>query len=282
MSKKLNALYGLKFNPFTPDIPNEALLATPKIESFCFRVEQNLLREGGFAMVTGDPGTGKSIGLRILTERLTRVPNVTVGVLSRPQAYLGDFYREMGEMFGVALSPHNRWAGTKALRERWLGHIETSLHRPVLVIDEAQEMRTVALSELRLLSSVQFDSKILLSVVIAGDSRLLEKMKCEELLPLSSRIRTRMALEFATPQELMESLKHVLAAAGNASLMTKDLMAALCDHAGGNFRVLMNMGAELLATAVERELSQIDEKLFLDVFGGSRKGATPARAGRRA
>ncbi len=40
MNKKLLALYGLKFNPFAPDVPVEALQITPRIESFCWRVEQ--------------------------------------------------------------------------------------------------------------------------------------------------------------------------------------------------------------------------------------------------
>jgi hypothetical protein len=54
VNKKLLALYGLKFNPFAPDIPVEALQMTPRMESFCWRVEQ-LAGEGGFAVVTGGP-----------------------------------------------------------------------------------------------------------------------------------------------------------------------------------------------------------------------------------
>ena len=110
MNKKLLALYGLKFNPFAPDIPVEALQMTPRIESFCWRVEQ-LAGEGGFAVVTGAPGIGKSVTMRILAERLAGLRDVQVGVLSRPQAGMADFYREMGELFGVELHPHNRHGG---------------------------------------------------------------------------------------------------------------------------------------------------------------------------
>ncbi len=58
-SKKLLAQYGLKWNPFSPELPSEALLATPRIEHFAWRVEQ-LVQEGGFALITGESGTGKS------------------------------------------------------------------------------------------------------------------------------------------------------------------------------------------------------------------------------
>ena len=64
MNQKLLALYGLKWNPFSPEIPLEAILITPKLANFCWRVE-NLVTQGGFALVTGEPGLGKSITLRV-------------------------------------------------------------------------------------------------------------------------------------------------------------------------------------------------------------------------
>ena len=243
MNKKLLALYGLKWNPFSPELPTEALHVVPKVESFCWRVEQGLIREGGFAMITGDPGTGKSVVLRLLAERLGQLRDLTVGVISHPSSNLTDFYREMGDLFGVELSPSNRWGGFKALRERWLAHLDGTLLRPVLLVDEAQEMHPAVLSELRLLSSAQFDSRNLLSVVLAGDGRLNTKLRRDELLPLGSRIRTRLTTEYAGRQELATCLNHLLTSAGNAGLMTQELKIALCDHAVGNYRVLTGMSA---------------------------------------
>jgi general secretion pathway protein A len=266
MNKKLLALYGLKWNPFSPELPIEALHATAKVESFCWRVEQGLIREGGFALITGDPGTGKSVVLRMLAERLGQLRDLTVGAIAHPSGNLADFYREMGDLFGVELRPHNRWGGFKALRERWLAHLEGTLLRPVLLIDEAQEMNPSVLSELRLLSSMQFDSRNLLSVVFAGDARLNSKLRRDELLPLGSRIRTRLIMEYASRDELADCLNHLLTSAGNARLMTTELTATLCDHAVGNYRVLTGMAGELLATAAQRELTQLDEKLFLELY----------------
>jgi len=276
MNQQLLALYGLKWNPFTPDVPTEALFVPPRVENFCWRIEHAQIREGGFAMIHGDPGTGKSVVLRLLAERLARMADITVGVMAHPQSSLADFYRELGDIFAVPLRPSNRWGGFKALREIWFTHLEKTRRRPLLIIDEAQEMAAATLSELRLLSSARFDSQPLLCVVLAGDGRLLEHLRKEELIPLGSRIRTRLATEHASREELHACLGHLLDGAGNASLMTQPLQHTLCDHAAGNYRVLTTLAAELLAAAAQRNLPQLDEKLYLEVFAPP-ETATPRR-----
>jgi type II secretory pathway predicted ATPase ExeA len=214
MSNRLQALYGLKWNPFSPELPLEALYVPPKVENFCWRIENAHVREGGFAMVHGDPGTGKSVVMRLLAERLERLTDLTVVSINHPQSNLADFYREMGDIFGIELKPHNRWGGFKTLRDRWFGHLESTRRRPILLIDEAQEMSPAVLGELRLMASARFDSQPLLCVVLAGDSRLTDKLRRDELIPLGSRIRSRLATEKASPDELLACLDHLLGSAG--------------------------------------------------------------------
>jgi hypothetical protein len=89
------------------------LFITPKAKNFIWRLEQNQVCEGGFALITGDPGTGKSVVLRLLAERLEPLRDVTVGVLTHRETHLADFYREMGDVAGCGLKPNNRWGASR-------------------------------------------------------------------------------------------------------------------------------------------------------------------------
>ena len=265
MNKQHLSLFGLRFHPFRPGVPIEALLPVPQVDSFCRRVEF-AMGDGGYVMVTGDPGTGKSVALRLLAQRPGKHRDVIVGTIDHPQSRVSDFYRELGDAYGVALGAHNRWAGFKALRTRWSDHVTSSMTRPVLIIDEAQEVLSSVFNELRILSSREFDSDQLLCVVLAGDARLSERLRHPDLLPLGSRIRRRLHLDYASRDELLACLDHLLETAGNGALMTSELKATLAEHAAGNYRVMMNIADELLAAAAERDQGQLDEKLFLEIF----------------
>lgn len=263
--KNLLALFGLKHHPFLPNIPVESLWRHPDLDSFMFRIE-NLVMDGGFALICGESGLGKSKNLQMLADRLGRVDDVVIGIMERPQSNLGDFYREMGALFGVNLSPANRYGGFKTLRQRWQEHIKKTLLRPVLLVDEAQEMAPACLNELRLLANAHFDSQCLVTIILCGDMRLPERFRTSELVSLGSRIRHRMVLAPYSKEMLRNYLEHALKEAGAAHLMNQPLVNTLVDHASGNLRVLNTMAAELLAAAAQQQLTQLDEKLFMETF----------------
>lgn len=274
------APYGIKFNPFRPDVPIEALYCPEDLAIFFRRIEFTIA-DGGFGMVTGDPGRGKSAALRLLAHRLGQRPDVTVGTLNHPQSRVSDFYRELGDLFGVTLQHNNRFGGFKALRARWADHIASTLSRPVLIIDEAQECLSSVLNELRILASTELDSRCLLCVIFAGDERLPSRFRNPDLLPLGSRIRRRFHLDYADREQLNACLDQLIEAAGNTALMTTELKVTLAEHAAGNYRVMMNMADELLCIAADKQIQQLDEKLFFEVFQPPAKKKRPRTQAKR-
>jgi len=264
-NKTLLALFGLKYNPFLPDIPVQALWSPPGIETYSFRLE-NLVMDGGFALVTGDAGLGKSKILQIFAHNLSGLEDVSVGVMERPQSSLNDFYREMGALFSVNLTPANRYGGFKSLRQRWQNHIKSTLFRPVLLIDEAQEMTTECMNEIRMMASEHFDSRSLLTTVMCGDHRLPERFRDTALVALGSRMRFRVRLTPYSKPDLLDYIEHALEQAGAAHLMTEPLKQTLVEHSAGNIRLLNNMCEEMLAHGAQRKVDRLDEKLFLELF----------------
>lgn len=266
--KKIQALYGLKWNPFSQEVPPEALQTFPAFDRFCYRVE-DLVIEGGFAACMGEPGLGKSVVLRMLSERLSRMPNVIVGEFTRPQSSINDFYRELADLFRIPFSVSNRYSGHQALRKKWRSHIETTLLRPILLIDEAQALSTAVINEIKSLSSECFDSQMLVTVILAGDMRLAELLETPELKPIDSRLRHRLVLAPKDTEELEEFLKEAIRRAGASGLMSPELITALSDRCMGNTRSLITLANDCLVEGVRLELPKLEEKLFLELAGAT-------------
>lgn len=274
-SQKLKAFMGLKWDPFLPEVPVHAMHIDESVSQFNWKVEQ-LVLDGGFALVSGDPGTGKSVVLRQLSSSLSQIPELCVRVLTRPQNRLRDFYREMSSLFGVAIQVSNRYGGFQRLREQWVSQIHNCMFRPVLLIDESQEVPDEVLNEIRLLGSADLDARCILAVVFAGDKRFLANIKQPSLLPLESRIRTRIHLDARSPESMRSILTQAITEAGNAELLTPGVIRALAEQSMGNPRCMMTMAHELLSHAVMREQRQIDENMFFEVF---RLGAKKKKGG---
>ena len=103
-------------------------------------------------------------------------------------------------------------------------------------------------------------------MVLAGDSRLNTQLKLPQLIPLGTRIRTRLTLEAYTKQELLFLLQESCRRAGNAKLITDGLQHTLVEHSAGNPRILMTIAGEVLALGMKKEVQILDETLYLELY----------------
>ncbi len=90
MNRELLTFYGLNWNPFATDLPVDSLMTTPAVDSFCLRIERHLVRQGGFALIAGEPGAGKSVALRLHADRLGRSDGLSVAAITHPSSRLPD------------------------------------------------------------------------------------------------------------------------------------------------------------------------------------------------
>ena len=262
---KILSSYGLKYHPFDTDRPVSSIYAHPWMERETWNIE-NLVMDGGICCLIGTPGSGKSAFLRYLNHRLTDIPDAQIVHLNRPQSSLGDFYKELGLAFGMNLGVSRRYGSFNTLREKWSIHISSTHLRPVLIVDEAQLMLAQTLTELRILSSENFDSRKLLTIILAGDERLWDKLESPDLLPLKSRINPCINLEPMTGAAMEAMLRHILLDAGNPSLMSDKLILLLSEQCSGDPRTLMKTGRNLLLAAYRQDKDLLDESLYYDVI----------------
>jgi type II secretory pathway predicted ATPase ExeA len=260
------AHFGLKHRPFraTPD-PMVYYPATPH-ETALAVLTQAIEADEGLMVLTGNPGTGKTLvslrllehfGNRVTTAFLTNshIPN-RAGLL---QALLFDWslpYEGRSEQ-------ELRLAATDLLLEN-----VASRRRTVVVVDEAQHLYPDLLEELRLLNNLEAGAGKAFQVVLIGQTLLLDNLRAPELEVLRQRLAVRIQLEPLGWHEAADYLIHHLRQAGARaeSLFSDEALELLARGAKGVPR-LLNQAAHLALTlAYQSDATEVDAEAALEAL----------------
>ena len=169
-------------------------------------------RAEGFVMITGRPGTGKTTLIGELVESLS-VEKVVTANLVCTQLQADDLLRTVAYSFGISPSE----AGKAELLQR----LNTLLHRwhregrrALLVVDEAQDLSTSAMEELRLLTNIQFGGQPLLQIFLLGQPELRDLILSPEMEQVHQRIVAASHIEGLEANETEAYVIHRLTAVG--------------------------------------------------------------------
>lgn len=213
------SFYDLSENPFSI-LPDPAYLYLGKQHSLAYTMlVYGVEHGGGFTVVTGDVGCGKTILVRHLLNHLGR--DVTIGLISNTQ-------REIGELLKwVLLSFDQPYDATDkvALFDQWQKFLVKQYReglRTVLIIDEAQNLAGVTLEELRMLSNINSDKNHLLHLVLVGQPQLKELLRHRDLEQFVQRISSDFHLGPLTPDEVPQYVNHRLGIAGREAMLFDD------------------------------------------------------------
>ncbi len=230
--------YGLKEDPFrlTPDTAfffpsaghNEALM------SLNYVIEQ---REG-FCLVTGEPGTGKTLLLNVFKETWKGMAETALVLTPRlsPEEFLVSILDDLN----VKLRASNKNDILKAFRDFLL---EMSLAgKPVIIIvDEAQNLPDETLEELRLLSNLETEKSKLLQIVLFAQPELEKRLNQDNLRQLNQRITIRIRLKPLTEKETFEYINFRLIKAGKGFLKVDDGHSKTTHHFSQGIPRLINI-----------------------------------------
>lgn len=223
---------------------------------------QRTLDEPGLALLTGEPGVGKTAAIRNLCLQLPK-PDYLVLYVSDTAVSPLDLYRTLAIELGVR--PSHRRAQLWADIKKALVHLVDERHTtPIVIIDEAQHLGDRFLVDLSGFLNFAFDSRDLLTLWLVGLPALRKTLASQEHAALATRIATHVHFEpVADKDAFAEAILGSLAAVGASQ---KILAAPALDLLFRQSRGFLRIAARLLRTALriahEREQSFVDESVM--------------------
>ena len=169
--------------------------------------------DGGFILLTGEVGTGKTTLCRCLLEQIPT--DVETAFVLNPLVTANELLATICDEFGI---PYEVGAATKTMVDelnRYLLSCHAIRKKTVLLIDEAQNLKPELLEQLRLLTNLETNERKLLQIILLGQPELLETLAQKNLRQFSQRITARFQLEPLDQQETSDYVEHRLSVAGS-------------------------------------------------------------------
>jgi general secretion pathway protein A len=254
--------YGLREPPFsiTPD-PRFVFLSDRHRDALAhllYGIGQG--GGGGFVQLTGEVGTGKTTLCRLLLEQLPE--NTRVALVLNPKLSPIELLETICEELRLDIS--QRRGSLKGLVDALNAYLLEAYAqglRVVLIIDEAQNLSTEALEQVRLLTNLETPTQKLLQIILLGQPELREMLARPELRQLAQRITARYHLTPLDAEETEAYLRHRLAVAGSTRFpFTKLAIRKLHEHSGGVPRLINVIADRALVGGYAQDLAQIGER----------------------
>ncbi len=224
--------YGFLEKPFnlTPD-PKYLYLSPRHAEAFA-HLEFGRRERGGFILITGEVGTGKTTLARYFLSKLG--PDTRSAFVLYPALTADELLRTILDDLHVKPEGDSKKSLVDALH-RFLLESRAGGRNVVLLIDEAQDLSAEVLEQIRLISNLETDTEKLIQIVLIGQSELRDMLARHELRQLAQRVTARYHLAPLSLAETGEYVRHRVTVAGGEGKVgfTSDALAAVHRSSGG-------------------------------------------------
>ena len=266
-----NEYFGFKEAPFSIAPDPRYLYMTAQHREALAHLVYGLNSEGGCILLTGEVGTGKTTICRCLLEQIPEQANVAL--VLNPKVSEIELLETICDELDISYPDTDN--SVKTYTDRIYEFLITSNRKnekTVLIIDEAQNLNSKVLEQLRLLTNLETNQRKLLQIIVLGQPELLDILARPELRQLAQRITARFHLQPLTRNEVKAYVSHRLAIAGqNIQLFPENSIKLLYKLSGGVPRLINTIcDRSLLGAYVENQYTvspPIIKKAALEVFG---------------
>ena len=257
--------FGLTKKPFSivPD-PHNFFLSAGHREALAHLL-YGIKSDGGFVLLTGDVGTGKTTACRRLIELLP--PDLEVAFILNPKLTVEELLATICDEFGIRYPPGNQSIKVfVSLINDYLFQIHAEGRRAVLILEEAQNLKPEVLEQIRLLTNLETKEHKLLQMIMIGQPELKQLLSQPQLLQLSQRITARYHLGPLSKEEIPQYVNYRLSIAGmdRNRLFPPSTLKKLFRLSGGLPRLINVICDRALLGAFVQGKDQVDKKTLIE------------------
>jgi len=264
MLEKIQNQFGLKYVPFTKEIPLNNLFQTNAMRS----VEEYLqlaIKSEDFALISGSPGAGKSSSINAFLNKLDPLSFPSI-YFTAEQYKIGDVAKMILHGFHTEI-PHQGFTALRKLKDYILKLNSEKGVKPIVIIDEAQELPITTLKAIKNIANFNTDSKSRITIIFCGQNEFLDIIKSDVLTSLRRRIRVRYIFKSLSIEETLAYIDHHFKLAGlQKAIITDDCKTEIFKLSKGNISNINNICFDLLIAAVNLRKDIIEPSLLENIL----------------
>lgn len=227
--------YNLEFDPYQK-VSNAPIYESKDVKEVKYRLD-NLIIRNGFGLVMGAPGCGKTTAVRIWKESLNQQANKVV-YITLSTVSVADFFRQLAFMLGNDPA-YRKVDNFNLIRNSIRNYVIEQRKKVIIIVDEAHQLRSQTISDLKMLFNFDMDSKYLVTVILIGHQNIVQLLSTISNEAMKQRISMNYTVSQYSHEETIDYVQFKLKSAGcKVEVFTPNALDKIYSLSNGTPRII--------------------------------------------